>query len=76
MMKLMYMKFSNTLEWEMDCYFMYDRIFIIRRFNSNKTHETTYESRIDYKIDNLPPFYDEEKGLRDFQFMFYSENYF
>ena len=38
--------------------------------------ETTYESRINYKIDNFPPFYDEEKGRRDFQFMFYSENYF
>ena len=40
------------------------------------SHETTYESQINYSIDNVPPFYDEQKGRRDFQFMFYSENYF
>ena len=41
-----------------------------------KMQAISYESKIDYSIDILPPFINEEKGLNDFQIMFYSENYF
>ncbi len=38
--------------------------------------EPAYESRMQYSIDTMPPFYDDKKGLRDFRVMFYSENVF
>lgn len=38
--------------------------------------EPAYESRMQYSIDTMPPFYDDKKGLRDFHVMFYSENVF
>lgn len=38
--------------------------------------DAAYESRLNYSIDTVPPFYGEEKVSRDFQKMFYSINIF
>ena len=38
--------------------------------------DAAYESRLNYSIDTIPPFYDEGKVSRDFQKMFYSINVF
>ena len=38
--------------------------------------EASYESKVIYSIDNIPPFYDADNASSDFQKMFYSANIF
>ena len=66
-------------------YFLWDGKWIIITFlflglgigfylSSNKN--PSYESKIIYSIETLPPFYTEDKAITDFQYFFYSQNIF
>lgn len=51
-------------------------IGILCGFVFNETRKSAYESKLQIKIDNLPPFYEEERALHDFEKLFFSKKIF